>query len=226
MEFIMSQAVRDLDINFISVVIKGVKNKQTTPEFDIERKARISKLLANLDDSTIDSDPILIGYRDLHKKVGVPRRKNTPASENLIKLLLKNQDLFSVNIVVDLYNIISMESRVALGAHDLKNVSGNINLRMSDGSEKFIPLGQIEPKQVKADEYIYVDDSNEIICRLEIRQVEKTKVTLESEDIWFLIQGNASVSHEHLLNTANKIMDDVTRFCGGEAKITFDSNVN
>lgn len=226
MKFIMAQEARDLGINFISVVIKGVENKISSPDFEIERKERIEKLLKDIDESILEDDPILIGYRNLHRKVNVPRRKNTPASENLIKLLLKNKDIFSVNIVVDLYNIISMESRVALGAHDLRNVSGNINLRLTDGSEKFIPLGQSEAKEVKAGEYSYVDDDNEIICRLEIRQVEKTKISEDSQDIWFLIQGNEAVSHEHLLETANKIIADVTKYCGGQASITFDSEID
>lgn len=44
--------------------------------------------------------------------------------------------------------------------------------------------GDEEAKEVKAGIYSYIDDANDIICYSEIRQVDKTKVTNESKDIF------------------------------------------
>ena len=122
--------------------------------------------------------------------------------------------MFHVNLAVDIYNLISMETGICLGAHDLKGVNGNITLRFTTGTEKFLPLGQTEPKEVKANEYSYIDDRNEILCRLEIRQVEKTKVTEE-----------INVPHEYLLKTANQIIEETTKYCKGIGTIIFDSEI-
>ena len=57
--------------------------------------------------------------------------KNLPASENLIRLLTKIEDLISINKAVDIYNILSIESKLCLGAHDIDKVDGNVTLKTS-----------------------------------------------------------------------------------------------
>ena len=57
--------------------------------------------------------------------------KNLPASENLIRLLTKREDLISINKTVDIYNILSIESKLCLGAHDIDKVDGNVTLKTS-----------------------------------------------------------------------------------------------
>ena len=61
-------------------------------------------------------DKILEGYH-LHDYIHVKRRKNIPASENLIRMLIKRKNIGSINKIIDLYNLISIDS--ALGAHDM-----------------------------------------------------------------------------------------------------------
>ena len=117
------------------------------------------------------------------------RRKNIPASENLIKLLKKNRGIFYINQAVDIYNLISLESKLALGAHNIDRVDGNVTLRFTDGSERFVPIAQTEPVPVAPHEYCYCDDANEVLCRLEIRQLE-SKIEESAHNIFYIIQGN------------------------------------
>ena len=108
-----------------------------------------------------------------------------------------------------------------MGAHDIDKIDGNVTLRLQDGSERFVPLGLDEPQPVKAGEYSYIDDANEIICHLEIRQVNKTLVDEHSKNIYFIIQGNEVTSDALLETTAQKLIDRVTQFCGGQGQIIY-----
>lgn len=89
----------------------------------------------------VHQDSILEGYHILHDKAGVKRRKNVPSSENLIKMLLKHQSIPFINQVVDIYNVISMESRLCVAAHNMDKIDGNLTVRFSDGTETYLPLG-------------------------------------------------------------------------------------
>lgn len=60
-------------------------------------------------------------------------------------MLLKYGDMPFINQVVDIYNVISMESRLCVATHNLDKIDGNLTVRFSDGTEKYIPLGQDEP---------------------------------------------------------------------------------
>ena len=161
---------------------------------------------------------IIQGFYDLHQKVGIPKRKNIPASENLLKSLLKNKELYSINPVVDIYNLISMESRLALGAHDVDNIVGNMNLRITNGLENFIPLGQTEAKKVKEGIYSYIDDNQDVLCYLEVRQVDKTKITENSENVFYIVQGNENTTQEYIDKVARHLIDITTFFLGGKGR--------
>ena len=70
-----------------------------------------------------------------------------------------------------------------------------------------------------AHEYSYCDDANEVLCRLEIRQVEKTKVDEEAQNVFYIVQGNDATPDELLRETAQRIIDLTTRYCGGQGEI-------
>lgn len=219
MNFYVQRAVLDAGVKILFAAVYGIDNHGESPEWAAYRDRRLRELYEEYAELDIHADPILEGFNLLHDRTGVKRRKNIPASENLIKLLKKNQGMFFINQAVDIYNLISLESKLALGAHNIDRVDGNVTLRFTDGSERFVPIGQTEPLPVAAHEYSYCDDANEVLCRLEIRQVEKTKVDETAQNVFYIVQGNEATPDTLLQDTAQRIIDLTTRFCGGTGEI-------
>ncbi|MBQ9824055.1 MAG: hypothetical protein IJM63_06120 [Solobacterium sp.] len=217
--FFVQKEVLDAGVKIIFPVIEGIDNTAVSEEWMARRTALISELAERYRDLDFHEDRVLEGFNILHDRTGVKRRKNVPASENLIRLLKKNGDMPVINQAVDIYNVISMDSKLALGAHDIDKTSGNVTLRFTDGSEKFVPIGQTQPQPVRPHEYSYCDDHNEILCRLEIRQVEKTKVTESAGNIFYIVQGNEETGRDFLEETAQRIIDETVKYCGGSGRI-------
>jgi DNA/RNA-binding domain of Phe-tRNA-synthetase-like protein len=218
-QFAVEKSVLDIGVKIVFLVIEGIDNTRISPEWMEKRKGIIANLLNDYKDIDYHADPVLEGFHILHDRAGVKRRKNIPASENLIRFLNKHGDVFFINQAVDIYNIISMKSKLALGAHDIDRVDGNVTLRFTDGTERFVPIGQSEPVSNNPHEYSYCDDANEVLCRLEIRQVEKTKVDEKTTNAFYIIQGNEATDNELLLATARKILDETIKYCGGKGRI-------
>lgn len=119
-----------------------------------------------------------------------------------------------------MYNVISIKSQLALGAHDIDHIAGDVNLRITTGDEKFVPIGaNNEPQAIKAGEYGYIDDDNEVICHLETRQVEKTKITPATNHIFYIVQGNTATSQEYVDQVANELLAATTKYLGGQGKL-------
>lgn len=218
-QFYVEQDVLDIGVKILFPVVEGIDNTVTSPAWETEREQRIAALLEAYQDLDYHADPILEGFHILHDRAGVKRRKNVPASETLIRLLRKNADVFFINQAVDIYNLISMESKLALGAHNIDHVDGNVTLRFTDGTERFQPIGQSEPILSAPHEYSYCDDAGDVLCRLEIRQVEKTKVDASSQNIFYIVQGNEATPDELLEETAQRIIDETVHYCGGIGRI-------
>lgn len=219
MKFKVEKAVLDSGVKIIFAVVEGADNHRNSEEWQAYRTRRIAELYEEYKDLDIHADPILEGFNILHDNVGVKRRKNIPASENLIRLLVKRHEVFYINLAVDIYNLISLESKLALGAHNIDNVEGDVTLRFTDGTERYVPLGQTEPQPVAPHEYCYCDDANEVLCRLEIRQVNKTAVDESAQNIFYIVQGNAATPDELLHDTAQRIIDATVKYCGGTGHI-------
>ena len=208
-QFKIQQEVLDLGVKIKGVRIHGINNTVYSSSLNEYIDVHVKRLLENNTLDTLKENQIIQGFYDLHKEVGIPKRKNLPASENLLKNLLKKQEFHKINPLVDIYNLISMDTKLALGAHDLAKTEGNISLKLTTGNENYIPLGSEEAKVVKAGIYSYIDDANDIICFSEIRQVDKTKVTNESEDIFFIVQGNKVTSNKYVEDVAKELNKDV-----------------
>ncbi len=219
MNFKVEKAVLDSGVKIVFAVIEGIDNQRNDEVWHAYRTKRIAELYEEYKGLDIHTDPVLEGFNILHDNVGVKRRKNIPASENLIKLLVKRQEVFYINQAVDIYNLISLESKLALGAHNIDKTDGDVTLRFTDGTERYVPLGQNEPTPVAPHEYCYCDDSNEVLCRLEIRQVNKTAVDENATNIFYIVQGNAETPDELLTETAQRIINTTTRYCGGTGHI-------
>lgn len=219
MKYQIQKAVADIGIKVVFASVEGVDNIGRSPEWEAERKKRLDHLRKRYEGLEVHEDAVLEGYHILHDKSGVKRRKNIPSSENLIKMLLKHGDMPFINQVVDIYNVISMESRLCVAAHNRDRIEGNLTVRFSDGSETYIPLGQEQPVPMNPHEYCYCDDANEVLCRLEIRQVNKTKVDEGVRNILYIIEGNAATEDAFLSEVMQEIIDTTVKYCGGSGEI-------
>ena len=218
-EFKVQPEVLDLRVKIKGVRIHDIDNTVYSSALDDYIDVHVKRLLENNSLESLKKNQVIQGFYELHKEVGIPKRKNLPASENLLKNLLKKQEFHKINPLVDLYNLISMDTKLALGAHDLDKTEGNITLRLTQGNENYISLGSEEAKEVKAGIYSYIDDANDIICYSEIRQVDKTKVTNESKDIFFIVQGNNENSDKYVKDIAKELIIVVTYYLGGTGEI-------
>lgn len=219
MEFFVEQAVLDLGVKIVFVVIEGMDNRSRSAAWDARRGERLEGLVNRWRDEDLHADPVLEGFHELHDRARVRRKHNVPAPVTLIKLLVKRGTAPYINKVVDIYNIVSMETRLALGAHDLDHVEGDVTLRLTDGTERFMPIGGQGLTPVAAVEYAYCDDSNEVLCRLEVRQVNKTATTEDTTGAFFIVQGNDATSDEYVIQGAQRLIDEVTLHAGGTGRV-------
>jgi DNA/RNA-binding domain of Phe-tRNA-synthetase-like protein len=177
----------------------------------------VDQVRRNLVGEAVSTDPILAGYDELHKAFQIPTRKLHAAPETLFRYVEKRGDIPRINPFVDVYNAVSLETRLALGAHDLDRINGDVSLRLTTGAEGFHPVGAEVPEPIRPGEYAYVDDADDVICRLEVRQVEKTKVTDSTTGVFLIVQGNRRTPPALVQAGHDRLVDVLRQFFGGRA---------
>ena len=220
MKFKVEREALDLGIKVVGITIINLDNK-TQPKAFLNFKTKAYQALKekyrNFD---IETDLILRGFNNLHKKVNVKRKRNTPVNEAILKKFLKDEKISSENKLNHLYNITLLDSRLPIFIYDSDKINGDVTLAVAKKSEPYINKND-EEKQINPGEYIY-KDKKKIIQRLEIEQNPYTTVTEETKNIFIIIEGNENTSAEYLIEVASEIIDLVTTYCGGQAKIIYN----
>jgi len=213
--FNTQKEVLDLGVKIVTARITNTQNTDSNTDFETYKNLELEKVKRQWAGKKYKDDPVLAGFRDLHTKVGRSNRDYVASPEGLRWSFLERGRFPHINLLVDIYNLVSLKTGLALGAHDIDKVQGNITLRLTKGDEIFIPLGKTEPIAIFPGEYGYVDDGNNVVCRLEVLQVEPTKVVTESKDIFLIVEGNANTSDEYVKQAAEEVCQTITKYCGG-----------
>lgn len=140
-------------------------------------------------DTPVKSHPAIVPYRQAMQAMGINPNKFPSAIEALSSRIAKGNNLPSINPVVDLVNAVSLTYSVPMGAHDLGPLVGGIYVRPAGSGAIFQPMGQDAREEVPPDEIVYADDIDVRTRRWIWRQSERGKVTGDSRNIFFPIDG-------------------------------------
>jgi DNA/RNA-binding domain of Phe-tRNA-synthetase-like protein len=217
----ISPAVSKLGVRAAYLLVQDLRNVASHPEFEHYKATLCAELRRRYTEEFTKDDAILEGFRDLRKRIGRSSRRYPTSTESLIGFLRRKGTIPSISLAVDVYNCVSLETRLTLGAHDLARMKGNVHLRMVRGDERFVPLGAVKEEPTIPGEYGYFDDTNEMLCRLDYKQADKTKVTLDSTSYFYIIQGNPNTPPEYLDAAGARLIALLKEYGSAGAMFTF-----
>ena len=218
MKFTLDTSVIALGLSVCVLKVSELTVKKRTSVVE-KKKKELTLLVKNQSDvKEISSNPHLLGYCELYERVGAGKEKLISSCERLINLIHKNGRLPTINTVVDLYNCLSALHCVTIGAHDADRIQGDLRVIITSGEERFIPLGTNKEVSVRPGEYAYMDDED-ILCRLDVRQCEKTKVTTDTREAIIFANSNPRMSADSLLKACLHVCQLMETLLGAEAEI-------
>lgn len=194
--------------------LRGAKVRLEDPELEAFKGEVIERIRSRWALEQLREHPVFRAYRDFFWRVGVDPTKTRPASEALIRRVLRGRSLPRINTFVDAYNLASMEAAVPLAAFDMAWLSGDLLMREAIGGEEFLGIGMEKPVVLEGGEVV-VEDGEKLVAIYPYRDAEVAKITVDTEDILMLVCGVPNVGAD-ILNHAEMISKEyVTRFCGG-----------
>jgi DNA/RNA-binding domain of Phe-tRNA-synthetase-like protein len=160
----------------------------------------------SIGDTPLSELPSLAAWRRTFAGFGVKPTQYRSAAESLLRRLTKQGDLPSINLLVDLANLVSIRHQLPVAAFDQKAVTGGTTVRFADGSERFTDLGSDTVSEPEAGEVVFVDDSGLVSARRWCwRQSDQSAVRDSSVDVLFTIEGQ----HEDAFADVEKATNDL-----------------
>ena len=128
----------------LGIITANVKVSDSGDELIQELKSTYDSCKNSLDREDIAKQPNIQGVRKFYKKCGKDPARYRPASEALIRRAVLDKGLGSVNNIVDINNIVSMQSHFPVCAYNLDKIEGDIEFRIGTSEEEYKCIGGSE----------------------------------------------------------------------------------
>ena len=158
---------------------------------------------------SLRNDPIVRAYRDFYWRIGIDPTKTRPASEALVRRVLKGS-FPRINIVVDAGNIASVETLVPIGLYDLSRAKLPLKITLSKGGEVFKPIGG-KPETLPPNVPILVDSRGTVMHIYPHRDSVDTMIREDTEDVLIVAAGVPNVPIELVKKAAERVVQLLTK---------------
>ncbi len=202
------------DISVTAFEVKNVRVQREDAELEKYKKNVFQDIRENYCIDTVKDSEIIRRYRDFYWRLGIDPTKIRPASEALIRRILKGLPFPKINTLVDTYNLASMKTNLALAAFDLSTVKGDLTLEFATSGEEFIGIGMDRPITLTGKEPV-IRDHEKTIAIYPYRDSDATKITPDTSDVLILVCGVPGISTSTIKNTEKVAAELITKFCGG-----------
>lgn len=187
------------------VVAKGINN--------VSENSRISQLLEEqtiaardaLNGQSLKEHPMIVPYREAFTALGYNPNKFMCSVEALCKRVMKGSTLPKINPIVDLGNAISMKYILPIGAHDMRKLSGDLEVRFTEDGDSFLPFGETERERPDSGELVYVSGYTIKTRRWIWRQSDDGKIDETSTDVVFPIDGFLDHNRGSVMNACDEL---------------------
>lgn len=210
----VSEACHALGLRAIAAVIEPIRVAAAPTELRqtiLEAAQAVQQRFSTA--ASVRAEPEIAEHHRILKAVGVKPKSHPPSTQKLLEFARKKGQLPEINNLVDAYNLVSIRRLCSLGAHDLHRIELPVRLTLLEGDEAFQPLGSAEPQPVVAGEFGYVDARRRVLCRLDSRQADFSKVTTQTTAALLIVETTCVHSEAQLNVVLDEACGLLHRYC-------------
>ena len=199
--------VPDLALGCISANVVAEKhNEALWREID----QHLTHLIATIKPEQINTVPQIAAMRSAYKALGKDPSRYRGSAEALLRRVLSGKGLYQINSVVDINNLVSLESLNPAGTYDLEKITPPVELRIGAAGESYKGIGKdlinIESLPVFADAAGPFGSPTS--------DSERAMVTLQTRKVLMVVFSfTGPQGLEHWVSRASELL---RRYCGGE----------
>ncbi|MFF7893150.1 B3/4 domain-containing protein [Streptomyces sp. NPDC007907] len=175
------------------------------------------RLALRLNGRAPHEDPHMAAWRAAYTAFGSKPSRTRNSAEALAKRALSDAGLPRVNLLVDLYNAVSVAHLIPVGGEDLDRIEGGMRLIRATGEERFVTVagGEETVEHPDAGEVVWCDDAGVTCRRWNWRQGPRTRLTEETTSGIFLLESLAPMPVAEVTAAAAELAELLARFSPG-----------
>ncbi|MEQ8147825.1 phenylalanine--tRNA ligase beta subunit-related protein [Streptomyces sp. OP7] len=215
----VSDEVRALVPGFTHVAVEahGLVNGPSTEESSALLDEAARRLAARLDGRAPHEDPHMTAWRAAYTAFGSKPSRTRNSAEALARRALSEAGLPRINLLVDVYNAVSVARLMPVGGEDADRVQGTMRLVRATGQEDFVTVaGGVETvEHPDPGEVVWCDGLGVTCRRWNWRQGPRTRLTEETTSGLFLLESLPPASPSEAEEAATELAALLEKFSPG-----------
>lgn len=198
------------------VMAHGIDNTGEKPEVMQTLRAAEAQTIQAFNGVIVSEHPYIAPWREAYRQFG-SKPKDYPASvENLVRRVSKGYQLPHINLLVDIYNAVSLRHVLPVGGEDLDTLDGDVWLTFANENETpIVLLGESEARAPYPGEVIYKDNVGAICRRWNWKEADRTKFTPATRNAFLVIEGLPPVPRSLIETATTELAASIHEHCGG-----------
>ncbi|MDI3418242.1 B3/B4 domain-containing protein [Streptomyces luteolus] len=219
LELTVADEVRTLVPGFTHLAIeaRGLVNGPSTEASSALLDDAARRLADRLDGRAPHEDPHMAAWRAAYTAFGAKPSRTRNSAEALAKRALTDGGLPRINVLVDVYNAISVAHLIPVGGEDLDRIRGGMRLVRAQGDEEFVTTaaGEETVEHPDAGEVVWRDEAGVTCRRWNWRQGPRTRLTEDSTSALFLLESLAPMPLADLERAGAELAELLEKFSPG-----------
>jgi len=192
----------------------GVSNRPAPAELTAVYLAEQAAVRERIGDTPLSELPTLAAWRAVFRGFGVNPTKYRSAAEALLRRLTKQGDIPSINVLVDLANLVSIRYALPVAVFDQRDVVGGTTVRSAYGGERWADLGSSQAEHPEPGEIIFSDDDEQVSARRWCwRQSRASAAREDTTEILVTVEGH----HQAAPDDVDRALRDLEALLGSYA---------
>ena len=144
MEIVISDKLNSAAPDYFMVLVEAdVTNSVTSDSLWQEIEDYSAYLRENLELSQVNKRPGIVATRNAYKACGKDPNRYRPSSEALCRRIVRGMELYKIDTLVDLVNLLSMKSGYSVSGFDRDKIAGDtLTIGVGEEGEPFEGIGR------------------------------------------------------------------------------------
>lgn len=228
MKFIASESFWELfpEAEIGLILFKDIKmEEKSNREIKDKLDEAHDKALTYLTKPVLSENPVIKVWRDAFKSFKTKKGARS-SIEALLKRVSKDQDVGSINPLVDIYNATSLNYALPCGAEDIDKFVGDLRLEITQGGDDFLAIGDDKNSPTLEGELCYKDDEGAVCRCFNWRDGQRTMITEDTKNAILFMESIDPERKEDLKEAINYLAENLENHLEGKVEIHFLTKEN
>jgi DNA/RNA-binding domain of Phe-tRNA-synthetase-like protein len=198
------------------ILAKGMTNGRSPKDLQVAFIAEQQATLQRIGDTPLSQIKSLTAWRNVFRSFGVDPTQYRSAAEALLRRLTKKGDIPSINLLVDLGNLVSIRYALPVAVFDTHILHGAVTVHFANGSERYTTLGQDEVEHPEPGEVVFSDETKLVIARRWCwRQSDQSAAQQETTQAIITVEAHHAEGKQDVDSALSDLLTLLRTYTGG-----------